>query len=403
MLSARVALDAQEPEPLTVRATEPYLADSACLDLLSSLAYSDGNIPTIAALARLDYGFLPGWGATVGVGAAHFSEDATLDASVLRIAELKLTHELPSVMAWKRALSLVPYIGAHLCYGEPYLAPPPDGVDGVLAEISVYGDPGLDIVAGLGAAMPVLSDRGRVHGYVEYGYTRRTVFFPDSWDYANRLRLDLSPSIRVLSIGDLDLGVALRATMVAWLSRGFSLSAAPQLYISGEGPFDLVLGAEYHVLGGAGATYSANLRVRLAGSGERRIRVSDLHFPPDRATLLGPGNERSKQNERILRDLYRKLARYPDYTIIVEGHTSFVYWDHPVKGPEEQRTVLIPLSQRRAEAVRRELVAMGIAPDRISAVGKGGSKPLVPFSAPDSQWKNRRVEIILVPPRSKQR
>lgn len=381
-----------------MRATEPYLAGQGCLDLLTTLAYSDGNLPTLAALARLDYGFLPGWGLTLGIGGAHFLEEATLDRSGLKTAELRISHGLATRAARDRALSLVPYLGARFCFGEPYLAPPPPELLGVSGEISMYGDPGVDIVAGLGATVPFLAGRASVHGYAEYGYTDRRVFFPDRWDYSNRLRLNLSPSLRIISVGELAISIAVRNTMVLWLSRGFSVLSSPQLSVSGPGPFDLILGADFHVLGGNGATYSASIRWRLGGAAERRIRVQDLHFSPDQAILLGPRNERSSKNERILRDLYRTLERYPAHAIVVEGHTSFVYWNHPVKGPEEQRTVLLPLSQRRAEAVRKELIAMGIDPARIRAVGKGGSEPVVPFSDPDSQWKNRRVEVILIPP-----
>ena len=49
------------------------------------------------------------------------------------------------------------------------------------------------------------------------------------------------------------------------------------------------------------------------------------------------------------------------------------------------------LSQRRAEAVRRFLVAAGISPERLDAVGLGEDRLLLPQQPDDA--RNRRVEI----------
>ncbi|PWR23944.1 OmpA family protein [Zavarzinia compransoris] len=53
------------------------------------------------------------------------------------------------------------------------------------------------------------------------------------------------------------------------------------------------------------------------------------------------------------------------------------------------------LSLKRADAVKAELIALGVAADSISTVGKGESAPLVPTPDGVREAQNRRVEIVL--------
>ncbi len=54
------------------------------------------------------------------------------------------------------------------------------------------------------------------------------------------------------------------------------------------------------------------------------------------------------------------------------------------------------LSDRRAQAVRDWLVQAGIAAARVSAMGSGGTKPLVPRTAKNAQLINDRVDMIIL-------
>ncbi|MFW6055154.1 MAG: OmpA family protein [Thermodesulfobacteriota bacterium] len=76
------------------------------------------------------------------------------------------------------------------------------------------------------------------------------------------------------------------------------------------------------------------------------------------------------------------LNKYPQTTILVEGHTD-------ATGPEDYNQTL---SEKRAQAVKRALIQDGVQESRIKAVGYGESQPI---SSSDAM--NRRVNIIIEP------
>lgn len=84
----------------------------------------------------------------------------------------------------------------------------------------------------------------------------------------------------------------------------------------------------------------------------------------------------------------RAIELDPDRNVVVEGHTDS-------RGSDELNA---RLSQARAQAVRVRLVAAGIDPARIRAVGRGESAPIADNATPEGRAENRRVEIILGAP-----
>jgi outer membrane protein OmpA-like peptidoglycan-associated protein len=77
----------------------------------------------------------------------------------------------------------------------------------------------------------------------------------------------------------------------------------------------------------------------------------------------------------------------PDSNITVEGHTD----------SQGQRQYNMDLGQKRAQAVRDQLVSRGVASDRIKAVGIGPDRPIANNTTADGRANNRRVEIIVEP------
>ena len=76
------------------------------------------------------------------------------------------------------------------------------------------------------------------------------------------------------------------------------------------------------------------------------------------------------------------LARYPQTTIRVEGHTDS-------KGNEDYNQ---KLSEKRAESVKNAMIQKSVAPSRISTIGYGESQLIS-----SSDALNRRVSIVITP------
>ncbi|MCL2793499.1 MAG: gliding motility-associated C-terminal domain-containing protein [Spirochaetaceae bacterium] len=127
-----------------------------------------------------------------------------------------------------------------------------------------------------------------------------------------------------------------------------------------------------------------------------RIKISSINFAPDSPELVTDIPEIRERNERILQRLAEILNKYSTYRIKIEGHANNLSWYDPVRAEREEREELIPLSQQRCETVKRILVEKGVAADRMTTLGVGGTNPVVPFSDLENRWKNRRVEFILI-------
>ena len=88
----------------------------------------------------------------------------------------------------------------------------------------------------------------------------------------------------------------------------------------------------------------------------------------------------------LLNQVVQVLGDFPKMRVSIEGHTDSV-------GGEAQN---MRLSQRRAEAVRDYLVAKGISPERLEAVGYGLTKPIASNKTEKGRAQNRRTEFRIV-------
>ena len=84
-----------------------------------------------------------------------------------------------------------------------------------------------------------------------------------------------------------------------------------------------------------------------------------------------------------LDELITFLSNYSQFNVIIYGHTCDI-------GTTQVNDAV---SQKRADAAKRYLIAGGIDPSRITAKGMGEGSPLVPNLDPASRMKNRRIEF----------
>jgi len=107
--------------------------------------------------------------------------------------------------------------------------------------------------------------------------------------------------------------------------------------------------------------------------------ATDTHFDFDRSALRPEGKAR-------LDDLSGKVGGINLEVVIAVGHTCSIGSD-----AYNQK-----LSVRRAESVKRYLVAKGIEANRIYTEGKGEKQPAYSNKTREGRQKNRRVEIEVI-------
>lgn len=89
---------------------------------------------------------------------------------------------------------------------------------------------------------------------------------------------------------------------------------------------------------------------------------------------------------------YKLLDEIFQSAVVAEGLKIGVYGHTDNSGSD---AVNIPLSEKRADAVKAYLQKKGLADNRIEAKGFGSTKPIADNSSESGKSKNRRVEIVL--------
>lgn len=85
-----------------------------------------------------------------------------------------------------------------------------------------------------------------------------------------------------------------------------------------------------------------------------------------------------------LQSIAKLMEEQPSLKFSVEGHTDS-------DGDDKAN---LKLSQQRAESVKANLIAQGIAPERLEAKGWGESKPIDKNPTVEAKSNNRRVEFV---------
>jgi outer membrane protein OmpA-like peptidoglycan-associated protein len=125
-----------------------------------------------------------------------------------------------------------------------------------------------------------------------------------------------------------------------------------------------------------------------------RIMIPSIVFRPNFADFEGLSSDIVDNNTRILRRIAQTLNKFRDYKVQVEGHANPTTAPGPARDREEIE--LQRISEARARKVVDELARYGVARNRLSSIGVGGTRTVVPWDDIDNRWKNRRVEFILI-------
>lgn len=95
------------------------------------------------------------------------------------------------------------------------------------------------------------------------------------------------------------------------------------------------------------------------------------------------------ESKPAIDNVYGLMKAIPTLKIELRGHTDSTN----STGDPDYNT---KLSQRRADAVRNELIRRGIGGERIAATGFGESRPVADNVTPEGRAQNRRTEFVVV-------
>jgi flagellar hook assembly protein FlgD len=127
--------------------------------------------------------------------------------------------------------------------------------------------------------------------------------------------------------------------------------------------------------------------------GKYFVMVPNIIFGAYNYKLDSAGPAREKDNIASLKRLIELSERFPDYGLVLDAHALNIYLNGGREKAEEN--ILFPLTEKRAEEVRKALIELGLDEDRISMEAFGGQYPIVSVTDRSIRWKNRRVEFAV--------
>ena len=110
---------------------------------------------------------------------------------------------------------------------------------------------------------------------------------------------------------------------------------------------------------------------------DAKIVTHGINFDVDQATLR-------PESMGTLNQIKSLMTSDPTLKFEIDGHT-----DNTGSAPHN-----LTLSQERAEAVKAQLVSMGIDASRLTTKGYGDTKPIASNDTQDGKANNRRVEFV---------
>jgi peptidoglycan-associated lipoprotein len=132
------------------------------------------------------------------------------------------------------------------------------------------------------------------------------------------------------------------------------------------------------------------------GPGGAQSSVAPVVTDLAEGTVAGPANV-----ARLIYFDYDSYEIKPEFQALIEAHARFLKANPArrvaIEGHTDERggrEYNLALGQRRAEAVRRALVLLGVADNRLEAVSFGKEKPAVQGNDEAAYAQNRRAEIV---------
>ena len=122
------------------------------------------------------------------------------------------------------------------------------------------------------------------------------------------------------------------------------------------------------------------VQVVREGDNLRLIMPGDITFATDSASI-------SPNFNPVLQDVAKVINNYEKTVLMIKGHTDDV-------GAEQYNQTL---SERRASAVKNQLINISVNSTRITTVGMGEYSPKVPNNSAANRSMNRRVEMEIQP------
>ena len=86
----------------------------------------------------------------------------------------------------------------------------------------------------------------------------------------------------------------------------------------------------------------------------------------------------------VINKIVQLMNQHPEVNFSIEGHTD----------SDGDEALNQTLSEKRAEAIKKEFVRLGITDNRLKTKGWGESKPVDENSTPEGKANNRRVEFV---------
>ncbi len=111
----------------------------------------------------------------------------------------------------------------------------------------------------------------------------------------------------------------------------------------------------------------------------RLIRLDFVGFEEGADTL-------TSQSLSQADDLVAMLNKYPDISIVIEGHTDNA----------GGAAANLALSQKRADSIKNYLVQKGITESRLKATGYGASRPIETNETDEGRQKNSRIQFRII-------